>query len=383
MSFKNGKEVIDFAKKNNVVMVDCRITDSPGSVAALLVTRSRKLDESTFEDGYGLRRLVDPRLEGDQRERHAHDPGSEHRVHRPVPRAPDAGADLRRRSIRSRVSPTAAIRATSRSEAELYVKQTGIADTVYFGPEAEFFVFNRRALRRRREQRLLRARLEREQSGTRGVTRTARTSATRSATRKATSRFRRTTPNRISAPRCVLEMEKIGIVIETQHHEVATAGQARSTCSSTRSVVMADKLLKYKYVVKNVAKKNGMTATFMPKPLFKDNGSGMHSHQSLWKDGKPLFAGDKYAGLSETRPLLHRRHPQALARARGLHEPDHELVQATRAGLRGAGEPGVLDRATVPRPAASRPTRRARRPSGSRCDTRIRPATRTWPSRRC
>jgi glutamine synthetase len=96
-----------------------------------------------------------------------------------------------------------------------------------------------------------------------------------------------------------LEMEKMGIEIETQHHEVATAGQAEIDMKFDTLTAMADKLMKYKYVVKNVAKRHGMTATFMPKPLFKDNGSGMHTHQSLWKDGKPLFAGNGYAGLSD------------------------------------------------------------------------------------
>ena len=84
-------------------------------------------------------------------------------------------------------------------------------------------------------------------------------------------------------------------------------------------VKMADQLMWYKYVVKNVARKHGKTATFMPKPLFGDNGSGMHCHQSIWKGGKPLFAGDGYAGLLEDGAALHRRHPQARARARGVH----------------------------------------------------------------
>ena len=119
-----------------------------------------------------------------------------------------------------------------------------------------------------------------------------------------------------------LEMEKCGIAIETQHHEVATAGQAEIDMKFSPLVEMADKLMLYKYIVKNVARRYGKTATFMPKPLFGDNGSGMHTHQSLWKDGKPLFAGNEYAGLSEMAlyyigGIL--KHAQG---ARGLHEPD-------------------------------------------------------------
>ena len=140
----------------------------------------------------------------------------------------------------------------------------------------------------------------------------------------------------------VLTMESLGIPIEAHHHEVATAGQCEIDMRFQEIVRMADQVLMYKYVTKNVARKNGMVVTFMPKPLFADNGSGMHCHQSLWKGGKPLFAGDRYAGLSQLGAALHRRRAQALARDRGLHQPDDELVPAARPGLRGAGEPGAL-----------------------------------------
>ena len=97
----------------------------------------------------------------------------------------------------------------------------------------------------------------------------------------------------------ILTMERLGIEIEVQHHEVATAGQAEIDMKFDTLLVMADKLMLYKYVVKNVARAAGFTATFMPKPLFQDNGSGMHCHQSLWKDGNPLFYGEGYGGLSD------------------------------------------------------------------------------------
>jgi glutamine synthetase len=97
----------------------------------------------------------------------------------------------------------------------------------------------------------------------------------------------------------ILTMEKMGIEIEVQHHEVATAGQAEIDMRFDSLATMADKLTLYKYVVKSVAYANGYSATFMPKPLFQENGSGMHCHQSLWKDGEPLFYGDGYGGLSD------------------------------------------------------------------------------------
>jgi len=97
----------------------------------------------------------------------------------------------------------------------------------------------------------------------------------------------------------VIELENLGIAIEAQHHEVATAGQAEIDMRFGPLVEMGDQMMWYKYVVRNVAKKYGKTVTFMPKPVFEDNGSGMHVHQSIWKKNKPLFAGKGYAGMSE------------------------------------------------------------------------------------
>jgi glutamine synthetase len=99
----------------------------------------------------------------------------------------------------------------------------------------------------------------------------------------------------------VMKMEDAGIRVEAQHHEVATAGQAEIDMRFDTLVVMADKLMMYKYIVKNTARQHGMVATFMPKPLFGDNGSGMHCHQSLWKGGENTFYDAKgYALTSET-----------------------------------------------------------------------------------
>jgi glutamine synthetase len=98
----------------------------------------------------------------------------------------------------------------------------------------------------------------------------------------------------------VLTMQRVGIDVETHHHEVGTAGQAEIDMRFNTLTLMSDWTLWYKYIVKNVARAAGKTVTFMPKPLLGDNGNGMHCHQSLWKNEKPLFAGDGYAGMSET-----------------------------------------------------------------------------------
>ena len=95
----------------------------------------------------------------------------------------------------------------------------------------------------------------------------------------------------------MLTMIDCGLDVEAQHHEVATAGQCEIDLRFDELVKMADKMCLYKYIIKNVAKKYDKTVTFMPKPLFGDNGSGMHTHISLWKGGQPLFAGNGYAGL--------------------------------------------------------------------------------------
>jgi glutamine synthetase len=94
-------------------------------------------------------------------------------------------------------------------------------------------------------------------------------------------------------------MVECGLDVEAQHHEVGTGGQSEIDLRFNELVKMGDSLLLYKYIIKNVARRHNKTVTFMPKPLFGDNGSGMHTHLSLWKDGEPLFAGDGYAGMSE------------------------------------------------------------------------------------
>ena len=96
----------------------------------------------------------------------------------------------------------------------------------------------------------------------------------------------------------VLKLEEMGITVEAQHHEVAPA-QHEIDIKFDTLLKTADNLQWFKYVIRNVARENGKAATFMPKPMFNDNGNGMHTHQSLWKNGQPLFAGDQYAGLSQ------------------------------------------------------------------------------------
>lgn len=182
-------------------------------------------------------------------------------------------------------------------KAENYLKSLGMADTAYFGPEAEFFIFDDIRFN------------QNEHEGYYHI----------DSVEGQWNSGRAENPNLGYKPRykegyfpvpptdsqqdirseMVLTLEKIGILIEAQHHEVATGGQAEIDMRFAPLVEMADNLLKYKYVIKNTARKYNRTVTFMPKPLFNDNGSGMHVHMSLWQGGRNLFAGDGYAGMSE------------------------------------------------------------------------------------
>jgi glutamine synthetase len=182
-------------------------------------------------------------------------------------------------------------------KAEAYLKSTGIADTAFFGPEAEFYIFDD-------------VRYEYTSNSSfhsvdsvEGIWNSAREEFPNLGykIRHKEGYFPVAPSDTLQDVRneMCLELEKAGVPIEKQHHEVATAGQAEIDIRFAPLRIMGDHMMYYKYILKNVAKKNNKVVTFMPKPLFADNGSGMHVHSSLWKDGKPLFAGDKYAGLSE------------------------------------------------------------------------------------
>ncbi len=179
-----------------------------------------------------------------------------------------------------------------------YLKSTGVADTAYFGPEAEFFVFD--AIRYSESQNQAMYEIE---SGE-GAWNTGRDEPGGNKGYKPRYKggyFPTAPVDTLTDLRTVMvmTMQAVGIEIETHHHEVATAGQCEIDMKFDSLVKMADQVMWYKHIVKNVAKQHGKTATFMPKPLYGDNGSGMHTHQSLWKAEKPLFAGDGYAGLSD------------------------------------------------------------------------------------
>lgn len=183
-------------------------------------------------------------------------------------------------------------------KAREYLKSTGLGDTAYFGPEAEFFVFD--DVRYGTGQQFAHF----EVDSVEGHWNTNRNEGPNLGYKiRAKEGYFPCPPTDTLMDlrsEMALEMIKVGLTVECQHHEVATGGQCEIDMKFDELLAMADHQMKYKYVVKQTARKFGKTATFMPKPLFGDNGSGMHCHQSIWKGKTPLFADSAgYAGLSD------------------------------------------------------------------------------------
>jgi glutamine synthetase len=288
------KQVLDFASKNQVAMVDLKFIDFPGIWQHFSVP-IEELNEKTFEEGLGF---DGSSIRGWQAI-HASDmliiPDPNTAILDPFRQFPTLSL------VCNIVDPVTKEPYTRdprfiAQKAEQYLKSTGVADTAFFGPEAEFFIFDSIRFD------------QNAQSGYYFID-----------SREGIWNSGQEAPNQGYRPRhkegyfpvpptdsqedlraeMVSLMKKCGIYVEAQHHEVATAGQAEIDMRFAPLTHMADQLLLFKYIIKNTAMKHGKTVTFMPKPLFGDNGSGMHVHQSLWKGGKPLFAGKEYAGLSQ------------------------------------------------------------------------------------
>ncbi len=184
-------------------------------------------------------------------------------------------------------------------KAEEYLRSSGIADTAFFGPEAEFYVFDNVRYASTDNKQYLEVDSDESQWNSAG--RDGKNNLGHLMNVKG-GYFPVAPSDTLQDLRTemVLNLEALGITIEAHHHEVGAAGQCEIDYRFGTLVETADKMLLYKYVVKNTARKYGKSATFMPKPVFGDNGSGMHTHQSLWKAEKPLFYDpDGYAGISQ------------------------------------------------------------------------------------
>lgn len=183
-------------------------------------------------------------------------------------------------------------------KAEAYLKSSGVGDTIYVGPEAEFFIFDSIRYDQKEHEGYYHI------DSIEGKWNTGREEGPNQGYKLRFKEGYYPTPpsDKLQDIRSemLLTLQELGVPMEVHHHEVATAGQSEIGMRFGPLLKMADRMMLFKYVVKNVAFEQGKTATFMPKPLFNDNGSGMHVHLSIWKDNKNLFAGDGYGGMTQT-----------------------------------------------------------------------------------
>src|SRR3990172_8762557 len=289
------KETLEFAKSKKIEMVDLKFMDFIGTWQHFAVP-IYELQEDNFEEGFGF---DGSSIRGWQ-PIHASDmlviPASATAIIDPFIARPTL-------SLICNIVDPITKEAYSRDprniarKAEAYLKSTGIADAAFFGPEAEFFIFD--DIRYATGSNFGYYYIDSEE----GVWNTGREERPNLGYKPRHKEGYFPVPPTDSLhdlrDEMVRVMESVGLKIEAQHHEVATAGQAEIDLRFDTLVKIADALQWYKYICKNVARKFGKTVTFMPKPLFADNGSGMHTHQSLLKGGKPLFAGEEYGGLSK------------------------------------------------------------------------------------
>ena len=289
------KEVLDMAKENGAKLVDLRFMDFPGLWQHFSVPIG-ELEESSFEDGFGF---DGSSIRGWQ-PIHASDmlviPDADTALMDPFYAAPTLTLICNIVDPVTREPYTRDPRNIAR-KADAFLKSSGIGDVAYIGPEAEFFIFDD-------------IRFESSRFGAfyqidsiEGNWNTGRDEGPNLGykPRHKEGYFPVPPMDKFQDLRSemVLTLESLGIEVEAQHHEVATAGQAEIDMRFKPLLQMSDQLMWFKYVLKNVAYRNNHTITFMPKPLFEDNGTGMHTHISIWKGDQPLFAGDKYAGVSQ------------------------------------------------------------------------------------
>ncbi|OGW69049.1 MAG: type I glutamate--ammonia ligase [Nitrospirae bacterium RIFCSPLOWO2_01_FULL_62_17] len=288
------REVLEYAKKNRVQVVDLKFVDLPGTWQHFTIP-IEELNEGTFKDGSGL--------DGSSiRGWKAINNSDMLVVPDPATACMDPFTAVPTLSLVGNVMDPITREIYERDprfiaqKAEKHLKSTKIGDISYWGPEAEFFIFDHARFDQTSHSGYYF--LDSEE----GVWNAGQEGVNLGNKIRHKEGYFPVPPidtQQDIRSEMILEMQKVGIPVEKHHHEVATAGQAEIDLRFDSLVVMADKMMMYKYIVKNVARRHHKTVTFMPKPLFGDNGSGMHTHQSIWKDGKPLFAGKEYAGVSQ------------------------------------------------------------------------------------
>jgi glutamine synthetase len=298
--FKNSAEIFDYIKKNDVKLIDVRFIDLPGIQHHFNVP-VESFSESVFKEGL----MFDGSSIRGFQSIHESDM-------KLLPIPSSAYLDPFRKektliilfSVHNPDDNTAYSRDPRGivAKAVEFMKSTGIADTAYFAPEAEFYIFDRIRFLTGMNQAFHHIDSY-EGAWNTGIEEDADGTPNRGYRTRIKGGYFPVSPTDQFADlrdEMVMNLGKVGLIVERAHHEVGTAGQMEINYRFSDILTAGDELMKFKYIVKNTAWAAGKTATFMPKPLFGDNGSGMHVHQSLWKDGKPLFWGDGYANLSDT-----------------------------------------------------------------------------------
>jgi glutamine synthetase len=289
------KDFFEFAKKNNAEMVDLKFVDLLGTWQHCSYPIDT-WDEDTFKDGLGFDGSSIRGWQGIHVSDMLAVPDPSTTVMDPFFKEPTVSIIANIVDPVTKEDYSRDPRHVARKGAA-YLKETGIADTCYIGPEPEFFIFDE--VRYEQNQHTGMYRID----SIEGAWNTARFEEPNLGYKPSFKGgyfpVSPTDTYHDLRGEMVKEMRKIGIKVEAHHHEVATAGQAEIDMVFADLLKMSDQFMWYKYIIKNVAKRNGKTVTFMPKPVFQDNGSGMHTHFSLWKGGKPLFADSGYAGLSD------------------------------------------------------------------------------------
>ncbi|MDY6898780.1 MAG: type I glutamate--ammonia ligase [Cyanobacteriota bacterium] len=289
------KEVLKMIQDNNIQMIDLKFIDMPGIWQHLTMFQG-EIDESSFTDGVpfdgssirgwkainesDMSMVLDPNTAWID----------------PFMKEPTLSIVCSIKEPRTGEWYDRCPRVIAQKAID-YLNSLGVGDTAFFGPEAEFFIFD--DVRFDQTQNAGYYYVDSVEGRWNSGKEEGPNLGYKPNYKGGYFPVSPTDTSQDMRTEMLLEMKKCGVPIEKHHHEVATGGQCELGFRFGKLIEAADWLMTYKYVIKNVAKRHGKSVTFMPKPVFQDNGSGMHTHQSIWKDGKPLFAGDKYAGMSE------------------------------------------------------------------------------------
>ncbi len=294
---RTPKEVMAFAQAQGVKVIDLRFTDVPGISQHASIPASQ-FKEKAFAEGIGFDGSSIRGFQAIQESDMLLMPDPNTAFIDPFLEVPTLAIICNVHDPETRLPYSRDPRYVA-EKAEAHLRASGVADSSYWGPEIEFFLFDHVAYD------VLPNRMGYTIDSREAVWNTG-SNAERNLGYKIRPKegYFPTPPSdtfQDVRSEAALILEQIGVAVEMHHHEVATAGQGEIDLERDHLVRMADKVMLYKYVLRNVAKRRGLTVTFMPKPLFGDNGNGMHTHQSLWQNGQNLFyAEDGYAELSKT-----------------------------------------------------------------------------------